>query len=73
MSKGKELSTRSRALITVGAVVQFVLLGIAWLDLRKRAEAELRGTKKLWRKLIYINYAGPLAYLFIGRRRGNDG
>lgn len=69
MSKGKDLSTRSRALIAVGGIVQFALLAVAWLDLRKRPDEQIRGTKRLWKRLVFVNYVGPLAYWFVGRRK----
>lgn len=69
MSTGKDLTPRSRGLITIGAVIQFALLAYAWLDLRKRADAQVRGSKRLWKRAVFVNFIGPLAYLLAGRRK----
>ncbi len=69
MSSSTELSPRSRTLIKVGAVVQFALLAYAWLDLRRRPAEQLRGSKRLWKRAVFVNFVGPLAYLLVGRRK----
>lgn len=68
MSQRKDLSPRSRAIIAVGATVQFALLAYAWLDLRKRPAEQVRGSKRIWKRAVFVNFVGPLAYLFVGRR-----
>ena len=40
----------------------------AWRDLDGRDEAQLRGSKKLWRTLIAAQPGNSLAYWALGRR-----
>lgn len=62
------LPPRSRALIIVGAVVQFALQGTALRDLRRRPAGQIKGPKPLWVALSFVNYVGPIAYLTFGRK-----
>jgi hypothetical protein len=62
------LPPRSRALIIVGAVVQFALQGAALRDLRRRPAGQIKGPKPLWVALSFVNYVGPIAYLTFGRK-----
>ncbi len=48
--------------------MQFGLLAYAWLDLRKRPAEQVRGSKRIWKRAVFVNFVGPLAYLFVGRR-----
>ncbi|MEE4025585.1 PLDc N-terminal domain-containing protein [Gordonia sp. PKS22-38] len=63
-----QLSPRSRALIIVGAVVQFALQGAALRDLKRRPAAQVRGPKQLWLGVSFLNYVGPIAYFVVGRK-----
>lgn len=62
------LPPRSRALIIVGAVVQFTLQGAALRDLKRRPAAQVKGPKPLWAALSFVNFVGPIAYLTFGRK-----
>lgn len=64
-----ELSDGQRAGISLGAVVQLALLAAALLDLRRRPVEQVRGDKRLWVAVSFVNFAGPLAYFLFGRRR----
>jgi NO-binding membrane sensor protein with MHYT domain len=48
--------------------VEAVSAAFAFRDLARRADAEVRGQKLLWRVLMGINPGNSLAYWFIGRR-----
>jgi hypothetical protein len=50
------------------AAVQFALAGAAWIDLARRPAALVNGRKAVWALVIGINFVGPLAYFFFGRR-----
>ena len=41
----------------------------ALLDLRRRADAELNGSKRVWALVSFVNFLGPIAYFLAGRRR----
>jgi hypothetical protein len=64
-----DLSGRQRAGITGAGVVQLGLLAAALTDLRRRPAKEVRGSKKLWFGLSFVNFVGPIAYFAFGRRR----
>ncbi|PXY19022.1 PLDc N-terminal domain-containing protein [Prauserella muralis] len=66
----RELSRPEQAVLAGSAVVQIGLAAFAWTDLARRTPDEVNGSKRVWASVIAINYAGPLAYLFFGRRRG---
>ena len=50
------------------AAVQFALLGAALWDLRRRDASLVRGPKRLWRGVVFVNWAGPIAYFTVGRK-----
>jgi hypothetical protein len=41
---------------------------LAWRDLDRRSEDQVRGTKRLWRLLVSINPGNSLFYWLVGRR-----
>jgi hypothetical protein len=65
----RDLSGRRRAGIGVAGAVQLALLAAALIDLRRRPAAQIRGDKRLWVAVSFVNFAGPLAYFGYGRRR----
>lgn len=65
-----DLSTQQRIIIIVGGVIQALLLGATLLDLRRRPAEQIRGPKKLWFGLAFVNYIGPISYFMFGRKRG---
>jgi hypothetical protein len=54
-------------LVTV-VVVEVVSALLAWRDLRRRADDQVRGPKRLWRFVITINPGNSIAYWIFGRR-----
>jgi hypothetical protein len=67
--KWSELGTGGRALIVVLGAVELVLLAAALVDLRRRPADQIRGSKRMWRALAFVNIVGPLSYFAFGRRR----
>jgi hypothetical protein len=67
--KWSEFSTRSRRLITVTGVIEMALLVATLVDLRRRPAEQIRGSKRMWTALAFVNIIGPLAYFAFGRRR----
>lgn len=65
-----ELSPATKGALGVVGIVEIVLLGAALIDLRRRPADQIRGPKRLWLGLVFIDVVGPLAYFFYGRRRG---
>lgn len=63
-----DLSPAQQRAIAIGGAVQVALQLWVLLDLRRRDDAGLRGSKRLWRWASFINFVGPIAYLVGGRR-----
>lgn len=63
-----ELSPVQQASIIVSGVVQLSLLAAALWDLAHRSPEEVRGDRRMWAGLAFINWIGPLAYFGFGRR-----
>ena len=67
--KWSELSTGQRRGILVSGIVQFALLIAALADIWRRPEEEIRGNKRLWAALSFVNFIGPISYFLFGRKR----
>lgn len=65
-----DLSDNQKALVIIGGALQFGLLAAALWDLAHRTDEEVRGGRRLWSGLVFINWFGPLAYFFVGRKNG---
>lgn len=64
----KALTTATKARIVLMGIVQIALLAAALWDIRRRPAAAIKGSKGLWTGLVFINFVGPLAYFFLGRK-----
>jgi hypothetical protein len=69
----RDLSTGQRRAVAGAGVLQLALHVAALVDLRRRHAAEIAGSKRLWLALSFVNFAGPLAYFAVGRRRTHAG
>jgi hypothetical protein len=67
--KWSELSGRSRKLVTVTGVIEVVLLVATLVDIKRRPADQIKGSKRLWTALAFVNIIGPIAYFAFGRRR----
>ena len=67
--KWSDYSKRSRRLIVAAGVVEVVLLVAALIDIRRRPAGRIRGSKRMWTALVFVDIAGPIAYFTFGRRR----
>jgi hypothetical protein len=63
------LSPRKQAGAMVLASVQLSLAVSAWADLAARPASQVNGKKGIWAVIIAVNFIGPIAYFFLGRRR----
>jgi hypothetical protein len=61
--------TEGQKIITIifGAIQVGLLVAALW-DLSRRSPEEVRGDRRMWAALVFINWIGPLAYFSIGRR-----
>ncbi len=64
-----DLSGAQKGAGVLAAAVQLALLAAALVDIYRRPAAEIRGNKRLWTAAAFVNYAGPIAYFLLGRRR----
>jgi len=67
----KDLSPRTRWLLTGAAAAEAVLKAAALLDIRRRPASEIRGSKRTWSLAMIVNSAGliPISYFVFGVRR----
>lgn len=65
----KDLTTATKMRMIVMGVVQIALLAAALWDIRQRPAAGIKGNKKMWVGIVFINFVGPLAYFFFGRKQ----
>lgn len=63
-----ELSDGQKAGLLVLAAMQIGLLVAALWDLAHRTPDEVRGDRRMWAGLVFINWIGPLAYFTVGRK-----
>jgi len=67
--KWSDYSEHSRRLMVAAGVVEVVLLVAALIDIRRRPAGQIRGSKRMWTVLVFVDIAGPIAYFTFGRRR----
>jgi hypothetical protein len=65
----RDLSTRQRRGVVLSGTVQVVLLMAALVDIWRRPKEEIRGDKRLWTALSFVNFIGPISYFLFGRKR----
>jgi hypothetical protein len=63
-----ELSSGQRTGVAVLSILQLALLAATLWDVAHRKPEEVRGDRRMWAGLAFINWFGPLAYFAIGRR-----
>ena len=64
-----DLSSTQRKAVVLSGVVQLGLLVAALADIYRRPAREIRGQKRLWAAVAFVNYVGPISYFLFGRRR----
>jgi len=72
MTAKKKWSERSRCrrtLIVAAGVVEAVLLVTTLIDIKRRPADQIKGSKRMWTALAFVNIVGPISYFTFGRRR----
>jgi hypothetical protein len=64
-----DLSSTQRRAVVLSGVVQLGLLAAALVDIYRRPDGEIRGPKRLWAAVAFVNYVGPISYFLFGRKR----
>jgi hypothetical protein len=63
-----QLRERRRLVLSIIVPVQVVLAVLAWRDLSRRDDSQVRGRKGLWRVFVLLNPGNALFYWLFGRR-----
>lgn len=66
--KWSDLSDRQRALVLTAVSVQISLLLTALADIYRRPAEEIRGSKRVWAAVSFVNFVGPASYFLFGRK-----
>jgi hypothetical protein len=66
--KKKELKPAQKAVFAPLGVIQFVLLVAALADIRRRPADKIKGSKRFWTAVAFVNFVGPIAYFLFGRK-----
>lgn len=67
--KWSDLSARQKTMVLTMGSVQISLLLAALADIYRRPAEEIRGNKRVWTAVSFVNFVGPISYFFFGRRR----
>ena len=69
MAAARDLARKRRGLILAIIVpIQVSLAALAWRDLNRRADDQVRGRKGIWRVFVVINPGNAMFYWLFGRR-----
>lgn len=63
-----ELTPAQQAGVFILGAVQLALLAATLWDIAHRRPDEVRGDRRMWAGIAFINWVGPLAYFAFGRR-----
>src|SRR5262245_48998776 len=63
----QDLPPWRKAILIVMGTIQISLFAAAQYDIAHRSDSQVRGSKKLWRAVSFVNIFGPLAYFRWGR------
>jgi hypothetical protein len=61
-------SEHKKLLVAILVPIEVVLARLAWRDLARRTDDQVRGSKRLWRVLVVINPGNSVVYWLFGRR-----
>jgi hypothetical protein len=61
-------ANRRKLLLGALAAIEVVAATLAWRDLARRGDDQVRGKKNLWRLFISLNPGNSLLYWAVGRR-----
>ncbi len=67
--KWSDLTSRERMGVVGIGSLQMILLAAGLYDLRTRPTHAVRGSKRMWTPIMFINFIGPGAYFLFGRKR----
>jgi hypothetical protein len=59
---------QKRLLAAIIVPIQIVLAALAWRDLARRTDDQVRGKKSVWRVFVSLNPGNSVIYWLFGRR-----
>ncbi|MGA7420824.1 MAG: hypothetical protein WBW80_22765 [Acidimicrobiales bacterium] len=62
------MSANRKRLLAVLVPIQVLLAILAWRDLGRRTDDQVRGQKRFWRVFVTMNPGNAVAYWLFGRR-----
>jgi len=63
------MTTRQKRMVAAVVVpIEIISAVLAWRDLARRSDGQVRGRKRWWRVLVTINPGNSFAYWLFGRR-----
>jgi hypothetical protein len=69
MAAAQDLARKRRGLVLAIIVpIQVALAVLAWRDLNRRGDDQVRGRKGIWRVFVVINPGNAMFYWLFGRR-----
>ncbi len=67
-TRWSDFTEGQKAGIVILSTVQLGLLAAALWDLAHRNADEVRGDRRMWAGVAFINWIGPIAYFTMGRK-----
>ncbi len=64
----RRMTPKRKKFLAVIVPVQLAGAVMAWRDLARRTDGQVRGRKKVWRALVLLNPGNSLLYWLFGRR-----
>jgi hypothetical protein len=59
---------RKTLVATILVPIEVILAVLAWKDLARRTDEQVRGNKRMWRWFIAVNPGNSMVYWLLGRR-----
>ena len=59
----------SPALLAAILAAHTAVTAVTWRDIRNRPDAQIRGSKRVWRVMSAANSANSIVYFLLGRKR----
>jgi hypothetical protein len=64
----RDLTDLQKAAIVLSSALQVGLLAAALVDIYRRPQEEIRGSKPWWTTVSFVNFVGPVSYFLFGRK-----
>lgn len=68
--KLEDLTPSERKGLGIATAIQFLLAGAALVDIWRRPQAQVRGSRGWWSAACAVNFVGPLSWFVFGRKKG---